>query len=72
MKKGDILESPEYNSMLHVVEIFDKSFRFFNRVTGELSNEINNSNSYEIKELKVVEKESSDVVIATKFEEDTI
>lgn len=59
LKVGDIIKSPNYTTNLVVVEILDKQFTYFNRTTGELSNEINSTSDFPILELKVGEQDSS-------------
>lgn len=71
VKKGDIVESPNYpNNFMHVVEVFDKAFKYFNRTTGELNNELNNSNQFDIREMKIFEKEADEVIVAYRVESD--
>lgn len=41
VKVGDVLSSPEYNSLLQVVKVLDEYFKYFTYGTGELTNERN-------------------------------
>lgn len=52
---GDILVSPDYsNSKMAVIDVLDKSYKYVNPDTGELSNEMTSLNQNLIKTLKVV------------------
>lgn len=62
---GDMLDAPLYNTNMQVVKILDKSYKYFNRQTGELSDEITTTNDYEIRTLQVNET-LQDTVVATK------
>ncbi len=62
---GDEITSSNYSSILHVVKVLEESYKYFNRVTGELSNTFNNSNQFEIKELKL-RVDEAEIVYATK------
>ena len=61
VKKGDTIVSSEYNTPMQVVEVLYESFKYFNRQTGELSNTLNSTVQFEIREL-VIRKEDKDVV----------
>lgn len=39
VKVGDMLSSPEYNSLLQVIEVLDECFKYFTYGTGELTHE---------------------------------
>lgn len=51
---GDLLDTNEYDTSLLVVEIMDKSFKYFNKDTGELSDDFTSSKMYNIKTLDIV------------------
>lgn len=68
VKVGDLLKSASYESPMRVVEILDTSFLYFNRVTGELSDTLKNSNSFKIRDLKIV-TDNYETIIARKIEE---
>lgn len=66
---GDILKSPDYDTPMTVVNVLDKDFQYFNKVTGELSSELTSTCSYPIKTLEVVECKSN-VVYAIKMNDE--
>lgn len=51
LKEGDVISSEEYSTAMHVVKVLDKSYKYFNRNTGDLSDEISSTQQWEIKEL---------------------
>lgn len=59
LKVGDVIKSPNYTTNLVVVETLNKRFSYFNRTTGELSDEITSTSDFPILELKVGEQDSS-------------
>lgn len=69
VKAGDVLKSPDYDTPMTVVNVLDKDFQYFNKVTGELSSELTSTCSYPIKTIEVVECKS-DVVYATKMNDE--
>lgn len=62
---GDMLDSPNYTTKMQVVAVLDKSFKYFNKDTGEMRNKIKGSKDFEIRELKVYDN-APQVIIATK------
>lgn len=64
VKKGDVLKSNSYNTNMVVVKVLDEKFRYFNKVTGKLTNEFNNANLYKTRKIKLVDND--DDVIAIK------
>lgn len=59
LKEGDMIKSPDYETNMQVVKILDKAYIFFNKVTGELTDEFNNANQYTIRELKLFNEEKN-------------
>lgn len=53
IKVGDMIDSPSYDTNMQVVQVLDKGYKFFNSKTGDMSNEMTNSNLYEIRELEI-------------------
>ena len=66
VKVGEMIKSDAYTTPMVVVKVLDECFTYFNRVTGDLSNSLTNSNLFEIKELKVA-KNMGNVVLAKKI-----
>ena len=62
---GDILESSEYDTPMVVVKVLDKEYKYFNRTTGELSNDFNSTSQWEIRELVILDKQKTSTVYAT-------
>jgi hypothetical protein len=65
LKVGDVINSATYTTNLEVVKVLDINYKYFNRVTGELSDVFNNSNQYEIKELRL-RNDDAEVVYGVK------
>jgi len=65
VKVGDILESSEYDTPMVVVKVLDTKYKYFNRTTGELSNDFNSTSQWEIRNLVIMDKQEVDVVYAT-------
>lgn len=63
LKEGDILSSPEYTSRMQVVKVLDKSFKYYNSLTRDLSDDYTSTAQWEIRNL-VVREEESEVVYA--------
>lgn len=63
LNEGDLLKSPQYDTNMQVVKVLDKAYKYFNRVTGKLSDRYSNSNQFEIRDL--VLGTPSNVVYAT-------
>lgn len=65
IKVGDMLKSSSYSTELQVVKVLDRSYKYYNSVTGELSDEFTSSAQWEVKTL-VVRNEDSSIVYARK------
>lgn len=68
VEEGDMIKSIAYTTHILVVEVLDKAYKYFNRQTGKLTNTLDNSNLFEIKELKVIDKLDDNVVYGHKVE----
>lgn len=66
---GDMLKSESYNTNMQVVRVLDKSFTYYNAVTGELSDDFKSSAQREIVTLKI-RNDEQDVVYASKIIQD--
>lgn len=65
---GDILVSPDYsNSKMAVVDVLDKSYKYLNPDTGELSNEMTSLNQNFIKTLKVVADKADPTILCIRL-----
>jgi len=62
---GDILESSEYDTPMVVVKVLDTKYKYFNRTTGELSNDFNSTSQWEIRDLVILDKKETATVYAT-------
>lgn len=67
---GEMLETSAYDTKLQVVKILDKSFKYYNAVTGEMSDEFNNSLQWEIQTLDIQTKakKNDSVILAFRVE----
>jgi hypothetical protein len=61
LREGDMIKSKDYTTSMQVVKVLDKSYKYFNGATGELSDEFNSTAQWEIKTL-VIKEENNDVV----------
>lgn len=53
VKVGDMLSSNRYTSKMQVVEVLDYTYKYFNKVSGDLTNAITNSNLFPIRVLEI-------------------
>ena len=67
LQVGDIVKSDNYDANMVVVEVLNKDFLYFNKSTGELSNELGSTQQYPIRTLQIVDKSSADVILAVKI-----
>ena len=51
LKVGDIIESPDYTSNMLVVKTLTKVYKYYDSVTGKMSNTFNSTKQWEIREL---------------------
>ena len=59
ISKGDVLKSKTYSTNMTVVKVMDEGFKYFNKVTGKLTNDFNNANLYKIRTLKLVNNDNT-------------
>lgn len=71
LREGDILKSPEYDTRMHVVKVLDKAYSYFNKTTGELSDEFTSSAQWTLRDLELRE-EKKDVAYCTLVERTAI
>lgn len=64
LKPGDVLRSRDYDSEITVMDVLDKDYKYYNQISGEMSNEITSTFQWPIKTLEVCEKKD-DIVYAT-------
>ena len=67
VKVGDVVVSKDYGTRMVVVKILEKSYKYYDRVTGTSSNEITSTGMYEIKDIKVVDDVNNEVVVAARI-----
>ena len=58
---GDVINSPKYSSKMKVVEVLDKSYTYFNRQTGDLTDEIDSTNCFKISTINIIENMDCEV-----------
>jgi len=56
VKEGDMIASPNYSTTMQVVKILDKPYAYYNKVTGDLSDEYTSTNQWKIVTLVVAPK----------------
>ena len=66
---GDMLSSKEYSSNMQVTHVLDKSYKYYNSTTGELSDIFTSTAQREIAFLEI-RNDESDVIYATKINEE--
>lgn len=66
VKVGDVVVSKDYDTRMIVVTVLGKSYKYYDRVTGALSDEITSTGMYEIKDMKVVDDVNNEVVVAAR------
>ena len=59
LRIGDIIESHEYSTNMMVVHIFEESFKYYNKVTGELSNKFNSTEQWVIRPLVMLKRDAN-------------
>jgi len=64
LQVDDLIKSSKYDSLIQVTKVFDKSYKYYNVQTGEMSNEHTSTLQYEIKEL-IIREEEANVVYGT-------
>jgi len=61
LRVGDIIQIGQYNSNVQVVKVLTKAHKFYNKQTGEISNEYVSTMQEEIKTLKL--RDEDDTVV---------
>ena len=69
LKEGDMVKSSTYSTAMQVVKVLDKSYKFYNSSTGEMSDEFNSTAQWEIKTL-VIREDNADVVYGSVIKKD--
>lgn len=64
---GDVLESSSYTTKMVVAKVLDEKFKYYNNVTGDLSNNYTSTSMREIVELEIKD-DNYEVVYAKKVE----
>lgn len=64
---GDLLKSSNYTSYLLVTDVIEHAYKYYNTVTGSLTDEINSASCYPIKKIKLAKED--DCIIAHKINE---
>jgi len=65
VKVGDEVKSSAYSTNLIVVGVLDKSFKYYNAGTGDLTNELTSTRCYAIKDLKIIEGGTDEEVVGS-------
>jgi len=68
VKVGDKLNSREYSSDMVVKEVLNTSFKYYNNLTGDLSNELTSTAFRDIKTMEIVDRDEN-VIYAIKVED---
>ena len=63
---GDMIKSSAYDTNMQIVKVLDKSYKYFNHFSGELSDEFNSTSQWEIRTIQIVES-TTDIIIAHKL-----
>lgn len=53
VKEGDIIQTSKYDTNLQVVNVLDKSYKYYNASTGELNDVLTSSSQHEIVQLEL-------------------
>lgn len=68
VKEGDILKSSSYTTNMVVTDVIEENYKYYNKENGELTNIINSTNCYPIKEI-VLREEDENIIYASKITE---
>lgn len=69
---GDMFESEDYVTPMQVVKVMDKTYRYYNTYTGELSNKkIASTKQFEIRLLQEASKTTGNVVLFERIQKRT-
>lgn len=53
VKEGDIIQTSKYDTNLQVVNVLDKSYKYYNAFTGDLNDVLISSSQHEIVQLEL-------------------
>lgn len=68
---GDMIKSDHYKTNVQVVKVLDQAFKYFDRNSGALSNELTSTNQYEIREISIIDKlKANDVIVFERISEE--
>lgn len=71
VKEGEMIKSDNYKTNVQVVKVLDRSYKYFDRNSGELSDELKSTNQYEIREIKVVDPvKNGDIILFERIPEE--
>lgn len=63
---GDLIKTNAYDTPIQVVKVLNESYKFYNSVTGEMSNDYKSTTQWEIRTLEIREEEQ-EVIYGTKI-----
>lgn len=61
---GDTLKSQNYTTNMVVTDVVDADYKYYNKQTGEMRNEVNSTNCYPIKTLVI--RDTDDTMVFAK------
>jgi len=59
---GDLIKTPNYNVNIQIVDILDETFKYYDPLTGELSNISNNKSEIKRLELTTDDEKDDDII----------
>jgi len=62
---GDFIDSNDYDTNMLVVRVLDNTYKYYNGSTGELSDNFNSTQQWEIRQLVVADEVNDNIVYAT-------
>ena len=65
LKEGDMINSPSYETNMQVVKVLDKSHKYYNASTGELSDSYSATSQWEIRDLIIREETEEEIIYGT-------
>ena len=71
VKVGDVINSPSYTTPITVVKVLDTSYKYYNGITGDFSNEFKSSAQWDIKTLIIRDPDTPDTVYGYIVEQKT-
>ena len=70
VKVGDRIASDAYDTGMIIVEVLEEAFRYYNFVTGELTNVMNNTKLGLIRNMKILDEVDVNTIYAVKVSDD--